>query len=220
MKDPELIAVEELVEITLQTAATGFIDSVSNLANHAVWLYSGTNDTVVVPGVVHKTLEYYKLFVNNIKTRFDVPSGHAWVNNNFGSECSFNGEPYINNCGKSLVEEFLQHILFHPNNISGVKSTNQANGTLIEFDSSMYSYLAPTGFLYVPQACQQGRTCHLHVALHGCLQNEEYTKQIFFYKTGLNEAADANNMIILYPLFEFEWYVQVNSIFEFFSQVT
>lgn len=50
MSNPELISVPELVAITRATARSFTIDDPRNMENHKVFLFSGTNDTIVVPG--------------------------------------------------------------------------------------------------------------------------------------------------------------------------
>ena len=74
-----------------------------------------------------------------------------------------------------------------------------------------------SGYLYVPRACTTGagnhfkinndddnlknnfQACKLHVVLHGCSQGKYLIGTIFADKTGYNQVADANNIIILYP---------------------
>lgn len=51
MVSPDLISVRALVDITDATAATGTIDNPKYLADDRVYLFSGTLDSVVVPGV-------------------------------------------------------------------------------------------------------------------------------------------------------------------------
>jgi len=50
MKNPALIVVQRLVSITYTTALSLTIDNPVNMKNDAVYLFSGTNDTVVVQG--------------------------------------------------------------------------------------------------------------------------------------------------------------------------
>ncbi len=51
MKYPELISVSELVKITYSTALSLTIDSPSNMKNDRVYLFSGSQDTVVKQGM-------------------------------------------------------------------------------------------------------------------------------------------------------------------------
>jgi poly(3-hydroxybutyrate) depolymerase len=39
----------------------------------------------------------------------------------------------------------------------------------------------------------------LHVALHGCLQSTETLHDVFYKHVGLNEWADSNDIVVLYP---------------------
>src|SRR5437660_7696671 len=61
--------------------------------------------------------------------------------------------------------------------------------------------LLDTGYLYVPKACEPGaaQRCRLHVVLHGCLQSAEVLRNEFYTKIGVNEWADTNRILVLYP---------------------
>ena len=48
---PDLINVTTLVDITHTVATDGLIDDPQNMADDKVYLFSGTLDTVVVPGM-------------------------------------------------------------------------------------------------------------------------------------------------------------------------
>ena len=78
---PELISISELESITYTTALTGTIDAPSHMANDRVYLFSGTLDSVVVPGVMKKLAEYYSNFVSTgqIYSMFSIPAQHAIV---------------------------------------------------------------------------------------------------------------------------------------------
>ncbi len=41
--------------------------------------------------------------------------------------------------------------------------------------------------------------CKLHIALHTCLQGKYNIGSIFVDKTGYNQVADANDIIVIYP---------------------
>lgn len=56
------------------------------------------------------------------------------------------------------------------------------------------------GYLYVPTACQsKSTTCKLSIQFHGCQQTLADIGTDYVTKLGLNEIAEANNIIILYP---------------------
>jgi predicted esterase len=82
-------------------AALGQIDPVENLAKTKVYLFSGTNDTVVKQSVVDSVRDFYTLanvsaanlvYVNN------VASGHAFISPSFGNLCATNASPFVNKC--------------------------------------------------------------------------------------------------------------------------
>ncbi|MFT5084148.1 MAG: poly(3-hydroxybutyrate) depolymerase [Lentisphaeria bacterium] len=59
--------------------------------------------------------------------------------------------------------------------------------------------LADTGYLFAPKKCLEGLQCAIHIAFHGCLQNEEKIGMDFIESSGYNEWAEANNIVIVYP---------------------
>jgi len=59
--------------------------------------------------------------------------------------------------------------------------------------------MGPTGYVYVPTSCQSNTTCKVHVAFHGCEMTIANIGQDFVTNSGLNEIAEANNIIVLYP---------------------
>lgn len=144
--------------------------------------------------------EYYLAFQNSslLLTEFSVNSGHAQITNNYGNTCSSSRPPYINNCGLDSVQVFWTH------QYGPLKpKTAMVASNLIKFDQSEYPAFSfqDEAFVYVPTACQQGVTCGLHVAFHGCTQNSENFNVMEQYVTsaGYNEWAEANAIIVLYP---------------------
>lgn len=55
-----------------------------------------------------------------------------------------------------------------------------------------------TGYAYIPQACRAGG-CAVHLAFHGCRQGASVVGPAFYGRTGYNEFADRNALIVLYP---------------------
>ena len=53
--------------------------------------------------------------------------------------------------------------------------------------------------MYVPKVCEEGQKCAVHISFHGCSQNFDQIGLEFVKNSGLNEIAEANNLIILYP---------------------
>lgn len=59
--------------------------------------------------------------------------------------------------------------------------------------------MGDSGYIYIPASCAANQTCGLHTAFHGCNQDLETIGEIFVRNAGLNEWADTNNLVILYP---------------------
>ncbi|XP_072255048.1 poly(3-hydroxybutyrate) depolymerase-like [Pyxicephalus adspersus] len=206
MKFPASINVDSLVSKTQSYVTSALIDPVSNLANDKVFIFSGTRDSVVVPGVVKKQEEYYLKYTNpaNIKTVYDVPAEHGMPTDFYGGACGTTNLEYINNCNYNGAYEALNHIY------GGLQKPTPGaalTGQLILFDQSEYFKLAAAstygmdtaGYIYVPASCQSGARCRLHIVFHGCLQAREKLGDKYARNTGYNQVADLNNFIILYP---------------------
>src|SRR4051812_14897531 len=59
--------------------------------------------------------------------------------------------------------------------------------------------MGSTGYAYVPNACATGARCKVVLALHGCLQTAEQIRATFARRSGLNQYADTNAFVVLYP---------------------
>jgi hypothetical protein len=200
MTSPELLNVDKLVQDTKNFAEKGTIDSILNLANRKIWIFSGILDTVVVQGVVKKTGEFFSNFVSpsNLQSTFSIPSEHSWVTNNFGNLCSYLGTPFINICGFDGSGSLLLHLY---NSLSPKVKSSESN--LHTFLQSKYgditlAGLLPIGFIYIPSTCERSK-CEVHVSFHGCLQSSEFISDVFVKNNGLNDWAESNSIVVLYP---------------------
>ena len=172
MASPAGIPTSRLVSTTNTWAGQGTIDPVSNLASSKVYLFSGTLDSTVKPGVMDALNTYYQSFVPsaNIVYKKNIAAEHAMITDDYGNTCSTNGTPYINNCNFDLAGAILQQIYGTLN----ARNTGTLGGTFTEFDQTAFVTnhgMATTGWVYVPQACTAGTQCKVHVVLHGCKQN-------------------------------------------------
>ena len=121
-----------------------------------------------------------------------------------GPSCSANAAPYINDCFYDQAGAELKAIY----GADLAPAVGTATGRIVAFDQAEFvpdkaaaNGLAKTGYLYVPGACEPGaaQPCRLQVALHGCTQSAEVLGDVFTTRIGLNEWADANRIIVLYP---------------------
>ena len=195
------------------TAAKGFakarsIDGLSNLAKRRIYVFSGTDDSIVRQQAVDATVQFFKqagVPAINLQYVNTVPAGHAMITPDFGNGCGANAAPHISHCnvegqGYDQAGALLQRI-YGPLKPRSEKATGQ----VIAFDQrpfakSMPGALADTGFVYVPQACSVANAhCRIHIAIHGCGQSAQSVDQRFVTETGYNAWADTNQLLILYP---------------------
>eukprot|EP01102_Stenamoeba_stenopodia_P010407 TRINITY_DN3131_c0_g1_i1.p1 TRINITY_DN3131_c0_g1~~TRINITY_DN3131_c0_g1_i1.p1 ORF type:complete len:341 (+),score=58.22 TRINITY_DN3131_c0_g1_i1:118-1140(+) len=209
--DYGLISVTELIAATEYAYGLDSIDSPDFLKQSKVWLYTGKNDTVVVSGVVMKSYEYYQHYVptsSQIMLVDSYPSEHAWITGDdayaYGNACDYLGTPFINNCDfdssgallKFLYDDMAPPTAANPNNIL---SFDQSKYTPVGIPPATIS-MEDQGFLYAPTGCQN-RTiaCKLAVVFHGCEQTLSDIGDTFYTRIGMNEWAESNNIILLYP---------------------
>jgi poly(3-hydroxybutyrate) depolymerase len=201
MASPAGIPTSSLVSTTNSWASQGLIDPVANLLDSRVYLFSGTLDSTVKPGVMDALKTYYGSFVPaaNVVYKKDIAAEHAMVTDDYGSACSTKGSPYINDCDFDLAGAMLGH-LYGP--LNARNNAALPAGNFVEFNQSQFITghgMAPTGWAYIPQACTAGTPCRLHVVLHGCQQNVTLVQQQYVRNTGYNRWADSNNVVMLYP---------------------
>lgn len=186
---------------TRARAEDGSIDDPASMRSDRVYLFSGQADETVPQPVMEALRTYYGAFVNSANIRYvgTVPAGHAMVTSDFGNTCETTAAPYINDCDYDAAGELLTHI-YGP-----LREPTEPTGQLIAFDQSEFvsdpgtASLARVGYLYLPSACADGAKCKLHVAFHGCRQDQAEVGDAFYVHAGYNDWAEANNIIVLYP---------------------
>jgi len=190
------IPLQTLIDYTNNQAANGTIDPTSNIANKPIYMFSGTNDTTVRQGVMNTLQQYYATYTSSSNIAYNqyMPAAHAWISLDGANSCTSSYVPYINNCGMDAEQTFLTNFYGTLN----PKNTGTQNPFASGGNAKSYS-MDSTGWLFVPQNCTNGQSCRLVVALHGCLQYQGMIQQQFVQKSGINEWADANNIIVLYP---------------------
>jgi hypothetical protein len=218
----EMIDVPFLAGIAQAAAVDGFLDPLANLAHSRVWLFSGTNDTVVDVSVVQAAEALYKGFLADPGTQmtalYSLPGEHSQQTVAWGSPCDYLGSPYINACGYDAAGAMLQWLYNGSLAAPGANATGNA-ANLYAFDQAAFIGggawsptfgLAQEGFVYVPPACLAGAggsrgeggstspSCKLHVALHGCEQSQDDIGFDYMLNGGYLPWADANGIVVLF----------------------
>ncbi|MBC3764655.1 PHB depolymerase family esterase [Neptunicella marina] len=177
----------------------GKVDGLINLKHDKVWLLHGTKDTRVIQAVTDKLAEQYRQLMptENLQYSSNKPFAHHFPTKDKGSKCDVSEAPFIGNCDYNAASDMLDFIASSP------EADNQ-NGKLYEFNQHQLGgdaaiSLADTGYVFIPQNCEQGAQCKVHVSFHGCNQNAEAVGDAYTTKTGINQWAATHNTVVLYP---------------------
>lgn len=193
-------------------AERGWIDPPDNLARGRLYAFTGRADSVVDSETVRRGVALYET-LGLPRSRIDLHdgdlpgngAGHSWVTANYGLACDANAAPYINDCDLDQAGQMLGAI-YGPL----LPAAERLGGDVVAFDQAEFAPggdpaphgLWGVGHLYVPAACRPGvaaEPCRLHVVLHGCRQSAQVLGEVFFRNVGVNEWADTNRIVVLYP---------------------
>ncbi|KAK3106431.1 hypothetical protein FSP39_019772 [Pinctada imbricata] len=114
MLTPALETVFTYERLVSSGALFGNVDSASSMANDKIYIFAGTQDSVVNPGNGKNIAKFYSHFIHNngnIKEVFNVRAEHSMPTENYGGSCDkLNSGSYLNNCGYNAAFELLNHI--------------------------------------------------------------------------------------------------------------
>jgi len=185
------------------------IDDIANMARQRVFMFSGTQDSVVGKSVMDQLYKYYVtdgkfisasnvMYENTKKAAHTFPTDFASPGNN---ACGMETSPYISDCGYDGAGAILKHIYGTLN----ARNDGTLGGKFIEFDQAEFlanptaNGFDKTGWAYVPASCAAGQLCKLHIAFHGCLQGQHAVGDKFVKNTGYTKWADTNNIVLIFP---------------------
>jgi len=195
--------VASLVTITNQYAQAGSIDDPSALASQRIFIFGGADDPVVAPSVVDALHDYYASFVSSSSIDYvsrRAGTTHTWPTLAYGNSCDTLASPYLGKCSYDGAGAALQQIF---GTLAAPAAT--PSGAIVTIPQGAFiadpgaASLDDTAYAYVPQSCSSGDTCKLHISFHGCLQGASMVGDAFYAHAGLNEWADTNHIVVLYP---------------------
>lgn len=197
------IDVAAIQDRTNALAEAGRIAPVAELSDTRVWLYHSPDDSVVNPRVSEALVRFYAAYVAEDNIRFEnaIGAAHGWPTLASGRACEDWGGDFINACDYDASGALLQHLY------GDLADRVAITSSLREIDMTKYfpkgSDVADTGYLYVPAGCEASdEGCRLHIALHGCKQGMEFLGDRFATQVGLNEWAESNRIVVVYPQVE------------------
>jgi poly(3-hydroxybutyrate) depolymerase len=193
--------VAPLIEATRAAASAGTIDPVAALADDRIWLFHGQADPIVGAGVTEAQVSFYADFIPERAIAFvdEIAVSHGWPTRDQGVACDQMGGDYINACDYDAAGELLQH-LYGP--LEPPLAVREEGFQLLDQASVVPEggSFAESGFAYVPEACSgNAGECRLHIVFHGCRQGSEFVEDRFARMSGLNEWAESNRIVVLYP---------------------
>lgn len=185
---------------TNNAAKDGYLDPVADLSGSKAWIFSGEDDTVVSQSVVKDSQSMLSHYGVSTTTNYTTAAEHGWVTPDVSSSsnpCNKLNSNYLINCGFDAEQQMLTDFFGTLN----ARNNGTLTGSLIQFNQTPYggTDMDSTGWLYVPANCASGASCKLVVALHGCEMGQQYIGTEFVQNSGLNEWADTNSIIVLYP---------------------
>lgn len=184
-----------------QWETKGKIAALSHLANDKIWLFHGTRDVRVIADVSNALDEQYRSLVADEQINYvnDKPIAHLFPTISNGGACMSSEAPYIGRCDYDAAGEMLNFLLPELN-----ERAETLTGSVITFDQQALAgndakTMADTGYAYVPKACAEGEACEVHVSFHGCNQYADAVGKAYVEQTGINNWADNNQMVVIYP---------------------
>lgn len=184
----------------------GTIDNERNLSGQPVYLWSGTKDEVVNPAEMVDLQSEYQHYGARVAFDNTFPANHGWESPDGSVACGTATDPYMIVCdqGKTVYDSEKTWLTMffgklHP------RANGPLHGSLINFDQTEFGAsssngMDTNGYLYVPKPCEDHHhPCGLVVAFHGCRQIQSAIGTTFIKQAGIDEWADTNNFVVLYP---------------------
>ncbi|HEX3468699.1 MAG TPA: PHB depolymerase family esterase [Candidatus Elarobacter sp.] len=194
-------------------SAARTIDDERNLRRSPVYLWSGTADALVKQAEMNDLDTEYRHYGADV-VRYDnaFPAEHGWESPNGELACGTLGTPYMIACNqgaKPYDSEAVWMSAFFGR--LAARNDRAPEGRLVNFDQTAFgagaaNSMDTNGYVFVPPGCERhgagdglGRGCGLVVAFHGCLQTQADIGTKFITESGIDEWADRNGVIVLYP---------------------
>lgn len=191
------------VTATNDNAQSGAIDPASGLQDARIFLFVGADDNVVNPVVVDALQTYYASFVPSASIAYvnrRPSTAHTWPTLDYGVPCDSVTPPYVGKCNYDGAGAALAQLY---GTLSPAATTLGGQFVPVPQDAFIADpgshSLDDTAYAYVPAACASGDACKLHVSFHGCLQGASSVGDAFYAHAGLDEWADTNHLVVLYP---------------------
>lgn len=186
--------------------ARGLVGEAGAIAELRAFVWHGDADRVVDPVLGKALAEQLSGWLAEPESQLKMVEspgvGHGWpIEADAGippsrlAQCSDGGGTHLLACGMDIAGEALSWL-----HGSQEPPVDTPTARLLRFDQAPFDArgLGDAGYVLIPEACESGG-CRLTVALHGCGMTEEQLDEAFVRHSGLNEWAEANQRVVLYP---------------------
>ena len=188
----------------------GTIAALEDFAADRVWILHGARDPTVGESVTRASAAIYQALAPTISivSDFGHQFGHVFPTIDTGVDCIAGGTPWLGRCNFDAAGAMVS-ALFGTVDVDPAAVTHGL-GTVVAFDQRRYfvadadPLLAAEGFVYLPPQCMDA-SCGLLIAFHGCQQSAEQIGRTFVTDSGLNRAADAASLVVVYPQTRATW---------------
>jgi len=217
-EDAPAIDLAPLESISRQYAAQHLIDPLRFLKEQRVYLWSGIIDVTVRQPVMDLLKQYYSdLHAHVFHYDNDFNAAHGWESPYGPNMCDVEDSPFVILChdsdrsGGGDANVYDSEQVWMSKFFGKLKPKNNGTlltGSIVPFDQNEFAPnddaagigMDTTGYAFVPQRCAERKgTCGLILALHGCNQYFGAVGSAFIDDAGINQWADTNNIVVLYP---------------------
>lgn len=161
--------VNKLVSKSVEQSTKGLVDPISNIQGKNIFLFRGTLDTIVNPGIIKSAEKYFSILGANTITEYSIPAEHSYVTLQKAKKCPYLGEPFFCQCKDYDTARHTLENAYGPIN----DSVPAIDANLKRFSQAYYTKegfsMGKEAYYYVPTSCQNGEKCKVHISLHGCL---------------------------------------------------
>ncbi len=195
------IPLAELNQQLKEWSVQGLLASEQEMQQSRIWLLHGTADEKITKAVADALYQQYLLWLPKTQLSYvqDKNFAHHMPTLSEGSACDKSEAPFLGKCNYDAAGEALKFIR------TDLKAAvSQSSGSIYAIDQQkiagdLAATMAEQGYVYVPEQCEQGQSCTLHISFHGCNQHADAVGMTYVEKSGFNRYADSNNMVVLYP---------------------
>ncbi|MBD8526514.1 extracellular catalytic domain type 2 short-chain-length polyhydroxyalkanoate depolymerase [Pseudomarimonas arenosa] len=200
--DAAMPDLDSLANAVRERSADGRLAPLSGLAGDRLYIWHGKQDQVVSERISSASAALYRSLTAEVKVSeaYDSDAAHVFPTEAAGVACGGAESPYIGACGFDGAGAAIRHLYQPEQNLDPPVT---AQGTLREFGAEVPNGADvpgdSRGLIYLPQQCEQGKTCGLLIVLHGCEQSLGKIGDRFARDAGFNRWADALDLVVLYP---------------------